>query len=240
MIAGIATIIPFVLVPQLAQAQAQALGALAQLASPNSCVGGSDECPTTVATGLGGSEDVAVSPGGKDVYVVGSTDDAIAEFERNADESLTQIGCIASLDDSTVTTCMDNAAATGLNSPVAIAISPDGKNVYVAAVDSHPFGTVAEFERNADGSLTQLGNGNNCISEDGDNSDCGTQTGYGIANPVALAVSPNGKNVDPDSTDRDVAVLTRDTTTGALGQATATASRRAPTTGPAVPRAGPV
>lgn len=158
---------------------------------------------------------------GKDVYVVGSSDDAIAEFERNADGSLTQIGCVASLDDSTVTDCTTNATATGLNSPVAIAISPDGKNVYAAAVDSHPFGTVTEFDRNADGSLTQVGNGNNCISENGEDSDCGTQTGYGIANPVALTVSPDGKNVYvADRTDSDVAVLTRDTTTGALSQAT--------------------
>ena len=221
LIAGIAAMIPFALVPQLAEAQAQPPGALAQLASPNSCVGGSDECPTTGATGLGGSENVAVSLDGKNVYVIGSSDDAIAEFKRNDNGSLAQIGCIASLDDSTVTDCSNNATAIGLNSPVAIAISPDGKNVYVAAVDSHPFGTVAEFERNADGSLTQLGDGNNCISENGDASDCGTQTGYGIANPVALAVSPDGDNVYvADSTDSDVAVLSRDATTGGLSQAT--------------------
>lgn len=180
-------------------------------------------------------------PGWRDVYVVGSTNDAIAEFARNADGSLTQIGCVASLDDSTVTDCSNNATATGLNSPVAIAISPDGKNVYVAAVDSHPFGTVAEFERAADGSLTQLDDGNNCISETGDASDCGTHIGYGIANPVALAVSPDGKNVYvADSTDSDVAVLSRDTTTGGWAKQEATASRRARTTEPAVPRAGPV
>ena len=50
----------------------------------------------------------------------------------------------------------------GLANPVAVAVSPDGANVYVA--DSSG-GAIAEFARNANGSLTQLTGANNCLQE---------------------------------------------------------------------------
>ena len=43
-----------------------------------------------------------------------------------------------------------------------LALSPDGQNMYIGGTD-----TIAEFARNADGSLTQLGGANNCIEEHG-------------------------------------------------------------------------
>src|ERR1700758_3752571 len=60
----------FALVPQLAQAQT--IGSLPQLGGSNSCIAvGESECPTVNGEGLSGSEDVAVSPDGKNVYVLG-------------------------------------------------------------------------------------------------------------------------------------------------------------------------
>ncbi len=222
LILGIAALIPFALTPQLAQAQAP--GSLAQLATPNSCVqtGTDGECPSTGATGLNGSDDVVVSPDGDNVYVAGSGDDAIGEFSRSADGVLGEIGCIADNSAASGTSCTDDETATGLVRPVAIAISPNGQNVYAAAEDSHDIGTIAEFTRNGDGSLTELG----CIAEntdetDGVTSDCGegNQFGHGIRRPVALAVSPDGKEVYvADETGSAIAVLTRDTATGALSQ----------------------
>lgn len=52
MIAGIAAMIAFALVPMLAQARAQAPGALAQPAGPNSCIqnGAGTERPTVTPT----------------------------------------------------------------------------------------------------------------------------------------------------------------------------------------------
>jgi DNA-binding beta-propeller fold protein YncE len=151
-IAGLAALILFAVVPQLAQAQV--LGALVQLASPNTCVETStaNGCPTTGATGLQGNGSVgnavAVSPDGKNVYVLGAGDDAIAEFARSADGSLKQLAspkdCIAGASNEG---SRPNGGATGLVEPVAIAISPDGKNVYVAAQDTHGIGTIAEFSR---------------------------------------------------------------------------------------------
>ena len=93
---------------------------------------------------------MVVSPDGNNVYVASLEDEAITEFARNADGSLTEIGCIADSSD-TGSTC-SNQAATGLIDPEAIAISPDGKNVYVAAHGLRVrSGDIAEFTRNADG-----------------------------------------------------------------------------------------
>src|ERR1700744_6415707 len=145
------------------------------------------QCPTS-GTGMIGSLGVVVSPDGKNVYVVGSQDDSIAEFARNADGSLTQLDspndCIANAPpgDTTSNTPCGNPTGTGLHGPQAIAISPDGSNVYGAATDNQGIGTIAEFARNADGSLTQL-SGHDCIAEntgetDGGASDCDDQVGH--------------------------------------------------------------
>lgn len=67
-------------------AHAQVFGSLAQLQSPNNCIESteseSNEC-TTTAPGLDdGTNDVAVSPDGKNVYVISTDDASIAEFTR--------------------------------------------------------------------------------------------------------------------------------------------------------------
>ena len=134
---------------------------------------------------------MATSPDGKNVYAIGFSDEAIAEFTRNPDGSLKEIGCIA---DSSASggTCSQNATATGLFDPRAIAVSPDGQNVYVAAgVD--PNGDIAEFTRNADGSLTQP-SGHDCIGENGTYG-CADIGGHGLKFPNDLAISPDDKNV---------------------------------------------
>ena len=205
--------------PSLAQAQTP--GSLTQLSSPNNCIevtgddsGEANECQTT-GPGLNGSEDAVVSPDGKNVYVASTTDDAIAEFARNTDGSLTQIGCIADTD-ADGTTCSD-ATATGLEDPQAIAISPDGNNVYVAASTSDESGDIAEFTRNADGTLTPVGD-NDCIAEHGDEA-CDATDGYGLEEPVALTVSPNGDNVYVGDVDGDaVTTLTRNSVDGSLSE----------------------
>jgi DNA-binding beta-propeller fold protein YncE len=170
-------------------------GSLSQLLSPNNCVGPATECGTAPIGSVNGAEGVVVSPDGKNVYVVDGSDASISEFARNPDGSLTQLpspnNCIAQ-STSTTTSC-GNKTANGLTFPGAIAISPDGKTVYVAGEDSNSVGAIAEFTRNADGSLSPLA----CIGEDasqGVQTTCGS-TGHGLFEPRAVEVSPDGKNV---------------------------------------------
>ena len=226
-VVGAAVAIAFALAPQLAQAQAP--GALTQLGGPNSCIqvsSDSPECPTDTAEGLNSPGDVAVTPDGNNVYAIGGqyddggSEDSIVEFTRNPDGSLTYIGCIADSSAQDASTC-GNEIATGLVDPEAIAISPDGDNVYVAAEDSNGDGDIAEFARNADGTLTQLSD-NDCIAEnEEDTGGCDVQGAHGLEDADDLVVSPDGDNVyvaDGEPADA-VTTLTRDTTDGSLSEA---------------------
>jgi len=223
LVAGAAVAIAFALSPQLALAQAP--GSLTQLSSPNNCLQATTleegDCNGQTADGLSGADNVAVSPDGSNVYVISDEDDSIAEFSRGDDGSLEEIGCIA--DSSSDGSTCDNTTGTGLVDPEGIAISPDGNNVYVAAEDSHGIGTIAEFARNFDGTLTQL-SPNDCIAEntgqtDGEQSDCSNQSGHGISDPVALAISPDGQNVYAvDQENGDIAEFTRSQNNGSLSQ----------------------
>lgn len=219
---GIVCALTFVFSPAAAPgaASTSVTGALTQLASPNDCVEeGGTECGTT-AVGIKGIQAVAVSPDGKNVYTTEFAGSAIAEFSRDATTgALTQLtgsnSCIGPSPE-----CP--AQATGLDEIEALAVSPDGKNVYV--VSSGGAGEIAEFTRNADGSLTQLTSPNDCIVETG-GSGCGTTTGHGLINAYDVTVSPDGKNVyvasGGNGTDQgEIAEFSRDTTTGALTQLT--------------------
>ena len=169
------------------------LGSLSQLSSPNNCIGTMPECGTTSTANLAGSQAVVVSPDGKNVYMVDAG--SVSEFSRNANGSLAELAAPNDCIGSGATGC---ASATGINFPRAIAISPDGTSVYVAGSDANDIGDIAEFARNADGSLTQLASTHACIGENsaqaGGTSSCGS-TGHGLDSPAAVAVSPDGKIV---------------------------------------------
>jgi DNA-binding beta-propeller fold protein YncE len=153
---------------------------------------------------LTGASSTTVSPDGKFVYVTSSESDGIAIFTRNQTTgSLKQSGCVRA-----VRTCTPARALGGASS---IAITPDGKNAYVAAAESD---AVAEFARNPDtGALSFIG----CISDDGMDRTCAK--GNALRGPLAVVASPDGKHVYVAAAYSDsVLTFRRDSQSGLLTQ----------------------
>lgn len=130
-------------------------------------------CPLN---GLDGAHGVAVSPDGRHVYVTGNTDDAVVVLQRGDDGGLH--GRIAPFFVQTFTPPNpgDLDVASG------IAISPDGRLVYVSGYFSN---TVLVLRRDAStGALSHL----QTLSE-------GVDGVTGLGGPYALSASPDGMDV---------------------------------------------
>jgi DNA-binding beta-propeller fold protein YncE len=105
--------------------------------------------------------------------------------------------------------------ATALNGPDVVAVSPDGRDVYVGAF----FGSaVLAFARNGStGALTQLPGSSGCIAA----SNAGCASGLALDQPEGLAISGDGNTVYVAAAlSAALDVLTRNPATGALTQAT--------------------
>ena len=125
-------------------------------------------------------------------------------------------GCIVNEPAPDIAGC-DNGGR-GLDVPLAVALSPDGKNAYVPSLGSHG---IAVFSRDpATGALTQLGGAAGCIVDEPSPDVTGCDnTGRALAFVFAVAVSPDGGSVYVSSTGSDaIAVFSRDPATGALTQ----------------------
>jgi 6-phosphogluconolactonase (cycloisomerase 2 family) len=158
---------------------------------------------------------VAVSPDGRHVYVGSFRSDAVAVFSRNAKTGeLTQLSGVAGCVSETGTggACSDGK---GLNNVRSVALSPDGRYLYVASQLSD---AVAVFSRNAmTGELTQLGGTAGCVSESGSGGTCAD--GRGLSGAISVAVSRDGRHVYVASElSNAVAVFSRNATSGELTQ----------------------
>ena len=102
------------------------------------------------------------------------------------------------------------------SAPNAVAISPDGKNLYVASSRSN---AIAIFKRKRDtGKLTQRARRRRLRRRRGRH---GCSPAVGLEGPNSVAVSADGKNVYATSVASDaVAIFSRNPSTGALTQAT--------------------
>lgn len=153
---------------------------------------------------LAGASSVTTSPDGEFVYTTSYYSSGVGIFARNpATGALKQIGCVR-----TVRTC---TSARALGGAASIAITPDGRNAYVAAGDAD---AVSELERDpATGALKFIG----CVSDDGTDRLC--VNGNALRGADAVVASPDGKNVYVAAGSSD-AVLTfrRNATTGVLTQ----------------------
>jgi DNA-binding beta-propeller fold protein YncE len=160
--------------------------------------------------------ELAISPDGRDLYVAASGSDAVAVFERDAAGSLRQdagaSGCIS--ETGTGGSCVDGKA---LASPDAVAVSPGGESVYVASAASN---AVAVLRRGADGSLTQSGGVNGCIS-DSETTPAGDacKKSRGLTLPIAVVASADGRNVYVAGLlSHSLLTFERDSLTGELAQ----------------------
>ncbi len=184
------------------------------------CISDTGTGGCTDGTGLDQPEDIAVSPDGAHAYVASAMSEAVTVFARNASTGvLTQLagtaGCVSESGSSGV--C---AEGDGLPRPTAVAVSPDGRHVYVTSREA---GGVASFARNAStGALTQLAGTAGCTTVTGSFGECGV--GTALDGAEALALSPTGAHLYAvAATDQAVVTFARNATTGVLTQLAGTA-----------------
>jgi DNA-binding beta-propeller fold protein YncE len=130
---------------------------------------------------LRGATDVTVSPDGRSVYVTGSGNDTVSHFFRDGEGRISYDGCVGNRSGNG---CED-VPFEPLDSPRSVAVSPDGKSVYVASVGSD---SVSHFFRAPQGQITFDG----CVTDSG-TENCAVAAGVAEASDVA--VSPDGKSV---------------------------------------------
>ena len=192
-------------------------GALTQKAGTAGCINdsGADGCGTKPSAGS--VIDLAVSADGNQVYAaVTSPTNGVMVFDRNAGTGALTVkagadGCVS---DTGNAPC---ATGTALDGPHTIVVSPDGANVYLGMGLAGGSDSVAIFDRDGSGVLTQKAIPDGCWSDTGNGGDC--QDARGLFSVFGLAISPGGGNVYAAlNDDHGVAIFDRDAGTGALTQ----------------------
>jgi DNA-binding beta-propeller fold protein YncE len=195
-----------------------ATGVLTLLPGQASCISDvrrSGECSEGRA--LKEASDLVVSPDGRNVYVSSQESNALAVFDRDPlTGQLTQKpGAAGCFSDGGALGC---AGGADVGQAIDVAISPDGKSVYVSAVEPN---AVVIFDRNpANGELTPKPGAAGCVAGNSAlarHSPC--QRARGLISPSEIEFSPDGKNVYVASSGTaGVAIFDRDPLSGALSQ----------------------
>jgi DNA-binding beta-propeller fold protein YncE len=188
-------------------------GALSQSPDGSDCIAGIPVPGCASGRALIGPDVIVTSPDGKNVYVGSFFGNAVAVFNRDqATGALTQPpgkgGCLAETS--------SGACATGLalDAIEGMAISGDGKSVYLGAAVSEALVVLARNP--STGALTQATDGSGCIVS---SPLAGCTTGTQLGGADAVAVSPDGKGVYVASLfSKSVTSFTRSTSSGLLTQ----------------------
>jgi DNA-binding beta-propeller fold protein YncE len=148
--------------------------------------GGLTQIDSTGGTTLGRASGIAITADGANLYVASYGSSALTVFQITEAGTLLQLQCFSENVTAGCTQVQSLAGAFG------IAISPDGKNVYVASnVDGTSSGTLGIFQRQSDGILTF----GSCYKQLGSTGDDGCAQLAGITGARSVAVSPDGGNV---------------------------------------------
>ncbi len=143
---------------------------------------------------LRGVRSLVMSPDGEFVYSVAMISDSLAMFDRNI--ATGELSFIDAIYDS-------DGGIDGLDGPRSIVMSPDGKNLYVAAYDDNK---LSVYSRDSvTGVASFLG-----VYEEGD------QGVEELSNPHALALSADGKNLYVALFKNEIIVFDRDSSSGLL------------------------
>jgi DNA-binding beta-propeller fold protein YncE len=134
-------------------------------------------------------EDLVVSPDGRHVYVAAYGSHAVAAFARNRrtgllDQLPGRRGCVRQGRGGGCT------SGRALGGPASVAISPDGRSVYVAAAGSDALSIFARNRRT--GVLSQLPGARGCFSAQPGG---GCTVGRALNEPTSVAVTPDGTRV---------------------------------------------
>ncbi len=181
-------------------------GTLTLKAGKRGCVSidGTDGACAT-ASGLDiadGPSSVAVSPDGANVYASSANRGIVLVLDRDKRGALTvrpgADGCVSG--DGSGGRC---ASARSLDDGWSVAVSSDGRSVYVTSLRR---GAVMAFDRDErTGTLRLVSGPGGCISKDGTNGRCATARTLAGATNVAL--SPDGRSVYVSSYDGDAVTV---------------------------------
>jgi 6-phosphogluconolactonase (cycloisomerase 2 family) len=188
-------------------------GLLGQLNLSAGCLASVAQEGCGAARALEGASAIAVSPDNLHVYVAASGSGAVASFARQPNGSLVQLagtaGCIVTPPAPAATGCDTGQSLGGAD---AIAVSPDGRFVYVAGFTAD---SLLVFARDAaTGRLTQLAGTLGCLRPN--RPVCAPVTG--LDGPSAIAISADGTSLYVASGAGTLTSFQRDVATGMLTQ----------------------
>lgn len=161
-------------------------GALAQATDGSGCIVDAALAGCTTGRELAGANAVAVSPGDGNVYVTSLLSNSVTAFDRNA-------GTGVLVQKEATNACLIFLRSAGCSfgramvAPEGLAVSPDGKNVYVAAFQT---GAIDVLSRVKGGAVRQKQGPAGCMAARGVN---GCTPSRALAGVSSVALSPDGR-----------------------------------------------